>query len=159
MTTNNMQEVYKAIAQLMTDVAPKVAATKGADDVMIETRPLLTHQGQLVARTFGPYPSVEAAENVLRLKRDRHRSHCETHFANGGAVENDKHVWGHPQLEFRVIPSDGYFSRYLAQIMMTAMGGVVSIVTQGTESLTWQLPDDTIGLEESDIADEEETHE
>ena len=118
---------------------------------MIETFPLLTNKGQLVARTFGPYRNEEEADNYIRVKRERHLENTRLHFKNGGTVENDKHVWSHPDLQYRFIPAEGYFSRYLAQIMMTAMGGVVRAVTKGSESVPWKTPDDEPGIEDHDL--------
>lgn len=142
-------KALEAVATLIQDCGPRADKVRPGS-VLVETAPLVGIGGVMIAKVFGPYASESEAENYIRVKRERHLDSTRRHFLSGGVVENDRHVWAHPELRYRIIGADGWIARYLAQIGLTAMGALVGMVTQGDENAPWIEPDDGPGLLDED---------
>ena len=107
---------FKEIAEIISSVGPKLGQAEryGRASVMIETEAILC-QGQMVARTWGPFENEAMAHNYINIKRDRHRlNNAKHHGEKGGEVTDDRTLLGHPSFKYRVIGAKGYFARYLA---------------------------------------------
>ena len=105
----------------------------------------------MTARTWGPFADKEQAHNYINVKRDRHRiSNAAHHGLEGGTIENDRELVGHPAFRYRVIGVKGYFSRYLAQIQLLCTGALVNLAMPGEKDEPFEKPTDTYGIVDDD---------
>lgn len=153
-----MIEEFKEIASLITAVGPKLDAVAklGSEAVMIETVPLLV-QNKYVAKIWGPFETNQEAHNYINIKMDRHRLANAHRFgkAGDGLIENDGHFMGHPDFKYRVVSAEGYFAKYLAQIMLSCCSALVGIATRHDEKM-FLAPGGEHGILDQDEGDTEE---
>lgn len=143
---------FKEIAMIISTVGPDLdkAEKYGRGGVMIETEAMLCG-GKMIARTWGPFADEEMAHNYINIKRDRHRlSNAKHHGENGGSIENDRELLGHPAFKYRVISCKGYFSRYLAQIQLLCTGALVNLAMPGEKDAPFESPSDDYGILDAD---------
>jgi hypothetical protein len=147
---NPTLQAFEGIAELLTELGPRIDHIDDIDnDVFMETLPLMIG-GKMVARVFGPWRSEEEAEQYLSTKRDRNRVRAAAHFRDGGEIENDGHLFCHEAFQYRYIAAAEYSARYLAQIVVLALGGLVSLTKQPDTEQVFRSPTDDDEDEEED---------
>lgn len=152
-------ESFVEVARLVSEVSPKVDAAQRydlAESVIIETLPMIIN-GAMQAKIWGPYKDADEAHNYIRIKRDRHRlSNAKHHGDTGGDVTSDRELVGHPGFQYRVVPLTGYFAKYLGQIALVALTGLMGVATHGENAIAFATPDDQYGILDEDEGDNDE---
>jgi hypothetical protein len=154
-----MIEQLKEIARLVSEVGPKLeqAQKYDGDAVMIETNPLMWADGGFRARVWGPFENESTAHNFVHVKKDRHLlANAHFHGEKGSPCENDKHVYGHPGLQYRVVSAAGYFSKYLAQIQMACTSAFVGEICYGENDIPFEPPGDSYGVTDDDLEEDDD---
>jgi hypothetical protein len=138
---NEPRAAFEAIATLLQDLGPRIDRIEDVDnDVFMETSAIMMEGGQIAARVWGPWRTKEDGELYLATKRKRNKIRAEEHFAKGGYPEHDGHFMCHPSFQYRFIAASEYMARYLAQISMTATGGLVSLTLSPDSEQEFRTP-------------------
>jgi hypothetical protein len=150
---------FRAIAAMVGEVGPRLEALEqlGENAVFIETVPLLI-KGQVQAKILGPYSSPDEADNYIRIKMERHAKYYEKRDKAGVSdkINSDKDLYGHPDFAYRTISAAGYCAKYMAQVMVECLGGLVGAVVKKDDAAPFYVPDGGPGILDEDDADEDE---
>jgi len=128
---SSILDSFSAITALLADVNQKVEKVKDPDnDFFIEVRPIQERTG-IYAAALGPFRDEEQAMKYLRGKADLQAERAKAHLASGGDIEGRiEFAIHHQDFQYRFINASEYLARYLAQIGVTVMGGLVEITRQ-----------------------------
>jgi hypothetical protein len=127
---SSVLDAFTSITALLADVQEKVNRVKDPDnDLFIEVHPI-QNGSAIYAKVLGPYGDEEQGEKYLKAKHEQNRIRAAAHFASGGGIDNDGLAICHEQFQYRYINASEYLARYLAQIGVTVMGGLVEITRQ-----------------------------
>jgi hypothetical protein len=128
---SSVLDSFSAITALLADVNQKVEKVKDPDnDFFIEVRPI-QERTKIYADVIGPFRDEEQAMKYLLGKAALQTERALAHLASGGQIDGRiEFAIHHKDFQYRFINASEYLARYLAQIGVTVMGGLVEITRQ-----------------------------
>lgn len=139
--SNHIYDAFREIGKLLEQSLEKAERLKSDDAVFVECKPLADSEGNVIVKVLGPYKDAEEAVAYLRIKKERFRRNYDR------TERSSKNIFGDPDFRYRIMPAHEFFARYLAQISVTALGGLVGGRSSNPE---WSAIDDEFETEDSD---------
>jgi len=142
----SMDQFLGQIGLLLNEIGPKSEGFERGQ-VYIECGPMQWSDGTVRGKVYGPYKTADECHNYVAVKRERHRlANAKFHGEEGRPPVNDREYMGHPSFQYRIMPAEEYFSRYLLQIQQLAGQGLVELFKDEAPEVFW--PSKTGGTEE-----------
>jgi len=113
-----LRALLKQIRDLTVAIEQRQSKLGGTEDpfVGVMIRPMLG--GQIVAvEPKGPFKHAEDAADYLDAKRRAHAVKSTRHFAGGGKIEHDGHLYCHPDFTYSLLSMREYYATASLQIM------------------------------------------